>query len=812
MAAPVPQTLNEEPAVRQEFLAKNETANGYEFLFLHNSDAVFACNLAGHFLRVNNACQTLLGYTPNELMAMSFLPLVVPEDKDYAAEHLHIAAQGLPEMFEVTLTHKDGQPIFVSLTVLPLIQEELTLGIYGIAKDISARKQGEAALQGSEQRLRQSEERLRLALESGCLGTFDLDLTTGKYLDLSPIWRTQYGIPQDKEEVSADEWLHIIHPDDRERTHQASQQAIEDHQDYKAEYRIVRPDGTVHWSSVHGTPLYGESGQPLRLVGVTQEITQRKRQELEQAEARQREEALARQVAQRAEALLRQSQHTQLLLEAAGEGFFGIDIAGNNTFVNPAAAEMLGYFAEELLGQPMHATLHYARADGSPYPREECPIYAAFTDGVIHRITGEVFWRKDGTSFPVEYVSTPVREAEQITGAVVTFRDITERQTWEAAQRTLLAEAVERADHDPLTGLWNHRAFYRRLEEECARTERGGTRMAVVMLDLNHFGFFNNVYGHVVGDAVLHQVAELLLTVCRPYDTCARFGGDEFSLILSSVGHASTAEIETRLRSALSGLTFQPDEAETVIPITLSLGATVFSGDRQDCLEAVRTADERLRRAKTGGGSDTEADQVRLSALAQVADFSMLDALVTAVDNKDRYTRQHSEDVMACSLMIAREMGLAEDVLQTVAVAALLHDLGKIGVADAILRKPGKLTAAEFEAVKRHPQTGAVIVAAVPGLEGTLDAVRHHHERWDGGGYPAGLKGEETPLMARLMAVADAFSAMTADRPYRKGMEREQALSLLAEGSGSQWDPSCVTAFLSAIRQAETLFSVADTP
>ena len=176
----------------------------------------------------------------------------------------------------------------------------------------------------------------------------------------------------------------------------------------------------------------------------------------------------------------------------------------------------------------------------------------------------------------------------------------------------------------------------------------------------------------------------------------------------------------------------------------------------------------------------------------------MLDALVTAVDTKDRYTHCHSQDVLSYSLEIARVLGLDEKTQHTIAVAALLHDVGKIGVPDHILRKPGKLTEEEFAAIQKHPMMGAAIVGAVPGFEETLDCVRHHHERWDGGGYPFGLRGEETPLLARLMAVADAFSAMTTDRPYRQGMDEARALAILEAGAGTQWDPVCVRALIQA--------------
>jgi len=174
----------------------------------------------------------------------------------------------------------------------------------------------------------------------------------------------------------------------------------------------------------------------------------------------------------------------------------------------------------------------------------------------------------------------------------------------------------------------------------------------------------------------------------------------------------------------------------------------------------------------------------------------MLSALVNAVDVKDRYTCRHSEGVMVHSLQIAQSLGLDEAAQQTIAVAALLHDVGKIGVPDDVLRKPGRLTPAEFEAIQQHPDMGANIVGAVPGFEEALGAIRHHHERWDGGGYPGGLHGAETPLPARIMAVADAYSAMTTDRPYRKGMPPQKARQILNEGAGSQWDPECVQAFL----------------
>ena len=365
------------------------------------------------------------------------------------------------------------------------------------------------------------------------------------------------------------------------------------------------------------------------------------------------------------------------------------------------------------------------------------------------------------------------------------------------------------ATTDPLTGLCNHRTFHKRLAEEAARANREGQTLAVVMLDLDNFKFFNDAYGHTAGDDVLRQLAAALRRATLPEDTLGRFGGDEFALILplkTSGGTRVGASAETLRESlglALSRLSFQPPESQSVIPLTTSVGVALFPSEADSYLEALDVADRRLIHLKTGGGSDRPAEQLCRELTLSLSGFPMLNALVTAVDNKDRYTRRHSEDVLTYSLHIAHQLGLDRETQRTVQIAALLHDVGKIGVPDRILRKPSALTDEEFQAVQQHPIMGAVIVGAVPGFEETLDAVRHHHERWDGKGYPFGLHGCETPFLARLIAVADAFSAMTTDRPYRKGMERGKALRILEEGAGTQWDAECVQALLRAYRPAE---------
>ena len=546
-----------------------------------------------------------------------------------------------------------------------------------------------------------------------------------------------------------------------------------------AEMVIAPKDGPARTLLASGQAIRDYTGARLGAVAAMHDVTERRKAEAAQSAA---------------------ERDYRSLFENAAEGIFRTSPEGRYLQANPALARIYGYATPEALVRELTDIGDQLYVDQGRRTQFQ---HLMREQGAVSDFESRVY-RRDGETIWISESARPVRgETGEVCWYEGSVQDISERKARDGEQARALREAEERADHDPLTGLLNHRAFHRRLEEEGNRVQREGITLGVVMLDLDHFGFFNNAYGHVVGDEVLQGVAERLLSVCRPYDTVARFGGDEFALLLPGVGNTAAGDLEARLRAELMGLSFQPSGAAAAIPITVSVGAALLTDASASRQEVLRRADERLLRSKTGGAAETEGDQVR-AAVVTVTGFSMLDSLVTAVDNKDRYTRRHSEDVMAYSLMMARELGFSEQEQRTVAVAALLHDVGKIGVPDAILRKPAKLNAEESAAVSQHPTMGAAIVSTVPELAGTLDAVRHHHERWDGSGYPSGLRGEETPLTARLMAVADAFSAMTTDRPYRKGMAREQALLILEGGAGTQWDPACVRAFLTALAHQQS--------
>ena len=360
-----------------------------------------------------------------------------------------------------------------------------------------------------------------------------------------------------------------------------------------------------------------------------------------------------------------------------------------------------------------------------------------------------------------------------------------------------ISEARKLADHDPLTGLFNHRFVHQRLVQEVDKAKKSSGKLAVMMLDLDNFKLYNDTYGHPAGDELLKRVTQVLKSTCRQTDIISRYGGDEFLLLLPGVTPKQAVRTAERIRTALGKKRFRCQDSGS-LPMAFSFGIACMPSDCDEPNLLVSRADANLYASKAQGGNTITATGMAPS-LAEPEDlsgFDMLQAMVASVDNKDRYTARHSQEVTEYSLMIARELGFSPAELEHVRLSGLLHDVGKIGVPDSILRKPGRLTDEEFSVMRQHPSLGALIVGAMPGLEHLTDGVRYHHERWDGGGYPDGLTGEAIPLVGRLMAVADAFSAMTTSRPYRTAMTHEQALAEVERCLGTQFDPELGALFI----------------
>ncbi len=367
----------------------------------------------------------------------------------------------------------------------------------------------------------------------------------------------------------------------------------------------------------------------------------------------------------------------------------------------------------------------------------------------------------------------------------------------------LFTEAQARADHDAMTGLYHHRALHNRLGEEIVRSKRTTSPFAVLMMDLDRFKLFNETYGHQIGDKIIVHTAQVLRQTLRSSDLLGRYGGDEFLAILPDTEITEARQIAQSLVESIVASLFRPREDAERMPLTLAVGIAAFPRDGDTLLDLIASAEAAMNDAKHDGGNcwrvAKSSEEPIAGRVVDLRSFGVLEALVTAVDHKDRYTKEHSEEVGTFARLLAQEIALPPSRVALLYDAGLLHDVGKVGVPDAVLRKPGRLTDAEYDTMRQHVVLSEALLRCLLPPEtdpDLIEAVRHHHERWDGRGYPRSLCGEEVPLIGRVMIVADAVSAMHMDRPYRKGLSPAQIVAELRRGSGTQFDPALVEPFI----------------
>jgi diguanylate cyclase (GGDEF)-like protein/putative nucleotidyltransferase with HDIG domain len=318
---------------------------------------------------------------------------------------------------------------------------------------------------------------------------------------------------------------------------------------------------------------------------------------------------------------------------------------------------------------------------------------------------------------------------------------------------------------------------------------------------VDNFRLLNDTHGHDAADEVLLRVAELVGAEGAD-GYVARYGPDEFLLVRTGADVPAMEESVSRLRAGLTRMSVQFGDSEQ-LPVSVSVGICAYPDHAASVTELLSAAAIAVGEAKASGGDTVRVAQVGEEERVVSGSFDVLHGLVIAVDTKDRYTKRHSEDVARYAVFLAERLGLDEELRRTIHLAGLLHDVGKIGIPDIILRKPSKLTADEYGMFQQHVALGDAIVRDVPNVEVVRAGIRHHHERWDGKGYLEGLEGDEIPMIGRILAVADAFSAMTTTRPYRKALAVEEALKRLGDAAGTQLQEDFVAAFISGIETAE---------
>lgn len=479
------------------------------------------------------------------------------------------------------------------------------------------------------------------------------------------------------------------------------------------------------------------------------------------------------------------------VLDSAGEGIYTVDLQGRATFVNSKAASLLGYEPVELLGKNVHSLVHHTTRGGQPYPETECPIVATLRDGLAHHSDDQSLWARDGSEIPVEYNSTPLRDdSGKIMGAVVVFQDITARMKAMAHIRRQFEQltALRAIDVAILTSQDLRLTLNIVLDETLVAV--GGDAAAIFLFDSTtqalayaaSRGFSSNRIAGIRHDVEEGRAGRIALEgrALLGVDLTVSEVASEASDLIAAEGFREYNGVPLIARGHVIGvleiyyLRRVPWSEDYVANLEALAGQAAIAIDSRRLFDDLRNANRELT---------TSYD-------------AMIEGWARALEQRDGETLGHSLRVTEMTLRLARVLGVGAEDEDNMRRGALLHDVGKMGVPDSILLKPGPLTEEEWAVMRRHPEDAYEMLYRIPFLRPALDIPLCHHEKWDGSGYPNGLKGENIPLAARIFAVVDVWDALRTDRPYRGAWSDDRVYEHLRKGAGAHFDPVIVKAFL----------------
>ena len=456
-------------------------------------------------------------------------------------------------------------------------------------------------------------------------------------------------------------------------------------------------------------------------------------------------------------------------LLSVGDGVISTDDQGNVVLMNRVAEQLTGWKQGDASGRGLAEVFKTV----NELTRATCgnPVYEVLTTGHSKEIANNsILISYDGTEWPIEDTAAPIRdENNNISGVVLVFRDVTE-------QRERLSKVEYLSFHDQLTGLYNRRFF----DEEIIRLSvKPQLPLTLAILDVNGLKLINDAFGHFAGDRVLQKIAEVMKRECRAEDIIARIGGDEFVILLPKTTALQAATIVKRIVQAAAA-----EKVESVnISVSYGLGAKTNSAEPTS--NVFKRSEDDLYRYKLSESASIRHMTIRI--------------IMNTLHEKSNREQQHSHRVSELCVAIATALGLSNQSINELRTAGLMHDIGKIAIEDGILNKTIPLNEAEWLVIKRHPEIGYRILSSVNAYASLAEYVLAHQERWDGKGYPKGLKGEEIPFEARIIAVADAYDAMTSDRAYRKAMSSMAAMEEIRNNAGVQFDPHIAQVFVEKV-------------
>ena len=619
----------------------------------------------------------------------------------------------------------------------------------------------------AERRLHAVVDTLGLHVYSGETHPDDSYVTT---VSLTPA-RSLLGLTTDGIGID-DLWMAAVHPEDAARYAEVFSYANERLlHPLELEYRLCGYDGVERWVWERIFPHRLREDGIIDLDGVVADVT-----------------ALHEATHERNDL----SQRLERVLGGVAEFVVSCEIRdGRTVWVHP------GPGIERMLGGPLPDGADGPSVWSSCVHPDDRPMLDAFFERLAEREPAEATYRLIGLDGVERWVWARARPHAGA-GAIaydVVISDVTERERARIGLLLAREEAERRSRVDPTTGLFNRHHLLDVARRELARSQREHTTPALVLLDVDRLRELNERRGHAVGDAVLRELAGRLSHSVRTYDTISHVGAGRFGVLVPDLRDPEALpRICDEIAATMAGEPLRTAGRELPVSVTAA-GARAHRGTTVDAL--LHTAELALERAKRGDASSStpEGDDERWDAPVDAVDAVEVAAtLARAAAVREGVPHEHEVGVAELAELVGRELGLPESLQGDLRLAGLLHDVGTIAVAGAVLSKPGPLDEAEWALLREHPGIGADMVARIPGLARTQLAIRHHHERFDGHGYPDRLVGEAIPMAARVLATVDAFTAMTEARPYRDARDRDDAMEELRRNAGTQLDPAVVEA------------------
>lgn len=464
--------------------------------------------------------------------------------------------------------------------------------------------------------------------------------------------------------------------------------------------------------------------------------------------------------------LFEEKERLRVTLLSIGDGVITTDNKGHITLLNKIAEELTGWSTKEAFGKSLTDVFNIINKTS----RKKCvnPVKTVLETGTIVGLANHtVLISKDLSEIDIDDSAAPIKDTDgNIIGAVLVFRDVT--------QEVKKKEAIEYLNsHDSVTNLYNRSYFERAIKDI---DQEKNLPISLVMGDVNGLKMTNDIFGHQEGDQILKSIASIMKSSCRSRDIVARWGGDEFVILLKNTSERKALKI-CEIITKKCAMT----NNETV-PLSISLGSATKQYQQEDIMHVLKHAEDIMYKKKF-----LESKSLRNSIIA---------SLQKTLYEKNNETEEHAERLSKYCKIIGATLKLTSNEMNDLELLSVLHDIGKTAIKDNILTKPAPLNDVEWLEMKRHPEIGYRIAQSVPELSQIAEYILCHHERWDGKGYPQGLKKENIPLPSRIIAVVDAFDAMINDRPYRKAMPLDVAKQELIDHSGTQFDPIIIDIFL----------------